>query len=492
MKGHAKIEVLELNGTPISTQEVDNLVLPTITDFLQDVANFYNTSVAVGDQSVLDQPQKQIQDVATKFNGVTKLLEATTFGLVLYNETKPVDKKGYTIGKEPMARAGKTRTATAALGTFVSTTAIKNASNVVIGNRMIWDFPAICANGTIASVALTTREFCDNTVSKKHTTYTMSLNHLPYLNSNIPPGSHPYTGIGCSPNAGEWTPGKRLASILDNADFAYVDGGAVKRDGTALSLGALPGPIYVNETDLLLTPPGFTNLLKVIDDAYMNEYIIFGTSPSGNNAVAYVNKDTQITRLTQEIPCTNALEINDWGLCGKFIILVSHTNTTITAQPVLYCVNPETNTYTTITIPNMLSSADYVYRWMRTLLTYRTIEGDYTCDFVYNSWFNQGQYSAIRYLELFISPDGNSVLTNVLNRLTDNASVDHLKLIPNYNFGVRPTTLLNCSGYSYDVNLNYIELGFARRTLFSICNLATPIVKTSTQILRVTYDLTWA
>lgn len=492
MKGHVKIELLEIDGTPVSTQEADNLVLPTITDFLQDMANFYNTPVAAGLTQGLTQPQQQIQDVVTKFNGVTKLLEATTFGLVLYNEVKPTDKKGYAIGKEPLARAGKTRTATAVQGTFVSTTAIKNAANAVIGNRMIWDFPAICANGTIASLALTTREFCDNTLSKKHTAYATSMAAIPYLNSNYQPPYPVYDGIGCNPTiTGEFRPGKRFVSIQDNAEFVYAEGNIVKRDRASLILNALPGPIYENDSAVLCMATGFTSILKVVDSADVNEYIIFGVGPNGNNAVAYINKDTQIIRLMQEIACTNALAIDDWGLCGKFILLVSHTNELATSQPVLYCANPETNTYTTITIPNKLSG-DYTYRWMRTLLTYRTIEGDYACDFVYDSWYSGGSYSAKRYLELFIAPDGNSVVTNTLNALVDNASVDNAKVAPYLNFGVRPTALLNSSGYSYELNYNYIELGFARRALFSICNLATPIVKTSTQVLRVSYDLTWA
>jgi len=483
MQGHVKFDVLNASGTVLATQEKDNVVLPPLTDFLQDLVNLYNTSGGPY--------QGSVQAIAPKFLGTDNLLAPSTFGLVLFNEAKSAANNGYVSRKVPLAFAGSTvATPTATKGSLVSAVDILNEQGTKRGIRMVWDFAANTANGTIASACLTTREYCDNTVSKRMTQVASNVINFSFGNSDTSKASIPNVCSGYSPSVGAFEGGRRVASILDNSDFAYSQAGAHMVTRSKIKLGATAGPLWTNVTKQLVAASGFSDVFKVVDDADENQYIIFGTAPTGNRAIAYVDKTSLLTTSITEVSCVNGVTIYDWGLCGKFIILSSMNGTLATSIPVLYAVDTVANTYSSIAVPN-LPAAGYIYGWNRNILTYRTVEGDYACDYNYLSWYSNNQaYACNRHLELFTSDDGNSIVLNA-NPLVA-AGTDFTALSPMLNFGTRPTCLLNCASYNYTSCYNYLELGFARRTLFSICNLDTPVVKTAGQVLRVTYDLTWA
>ncbi len=489
MNGNATITLMDSTGTVVSTQQQENLVTPALVDFLKDLANWYDLDGGYN--------QDSLRSLASTFTGTNNLLAAATFGLALYNTTlNTTNLQGYVTGKQPTAYAGSTVASPSAdHGTFVSSSTIYNDASAAIGIKLVWDFPLASANGDIAALCLVPRELCDNVYSRIYSHYSLTNMIYGRIGTSFKDSSsvayYPNEAMGlCTAYYTNGYSGRVRSSLSDKAKFLFTEDSAHKVTRKRYAF-TTTGVSTVYDTQTVLSIAGFTDVFKVLDDGMNNQYIGFGTAPSGNRAVVYVDKDTGLSTSIQEVSCINALAIVDWGLCGDKLIVVTNASLTTAATnvPVLNIVDLSENTYTNINITQGETGA-YVYAWSRVLLTYRTIEGDFACDLHYPT-ISSGSiaHNWNNFVELYVNSDGDVVVGPYAVNVTINDGV--YTGTPFKNIGLRPTCLINTPGYTYEQPRSYMGMGFARRTLFTICNLDTPITKTSAQVLRVTYDLTW-
>lgn len=490
MQGHVKVEVLTASGAVITSQEKDNAVLPTLDNFIDDLVKVYG-----GASGTID---SDIKNAISSFFGIDELLHPDRFGLVLYSDTKDTTSVNGVSSKKPLAKAGSTITPTATKGSLVSTNAILNAESIKIGNRMIWEFPTITANDTIASLGLTTREYCDNlsmlglTGTAANPTFrykTVELWVEGYYPSNP---ATPDAKIGCGMDNNYYVGGylgRRYGTIDDDGDFMIMSESTLSNKRPKVVLGATKGPIIRYDKEILYSPPGWSDIGKVLDDG--ESYIIFGKNGDSHYCLAFVNKTTKLITETIALSCADSVTAyTDWGMCGDFVLLLGGVKST--GVPVLYALNKITNTQSIVTIPNLVGPN---YFYTRSILTYKTVEGKYACDlFLAKCTPSSSVTNTINYYEVFESADGTSLLLNDEIGLATNDIAT--KPFPYMNVSLRPTCLTLCGMYassSGSLSLsNYISFTMARRALFTLCNLETPIVKNPGQTLRVTYDLKWA
>lgn len=485
MNGKAKIEVLDAVGNTSSTQEISNLVTPALTDYLDDCVNWYKADKGYHSGTL------NTALTSTFFKGTDQLFNKDTFGLVLYDAALNTDGiAGYTTNKEPFAYAGSTITQTADHGTLISTEDIYNTEETtIIGVRLCWEFTTTTAVGTIASACLVPRELCDNNPSRVLNSYSSDNINIGNPGYDLNATYEPVSYIGYASSSYTQT-GRRALTIMDDGTIVKQIDGAHKKFKTHNYLGATSAE-YRTLSEVVASITGFSDLFKVIDAADENCFLCFGTAPSGNRAFVSMNKDT-LTNTVTEVSCVNASTIYDWGLCGDKLILLTYSGdyTSNNTYPILYVVNMTENTYTTMNIAQPGAKASYIICWNRQLLTYRTVDGDFACDFAFPHWYNRSSYVCVNFGELYAADDGTISFTTYPYN-SSGSDPSSLQMIPNMNFGLRTTCFVCSAGQTYGSNTDYFGLGFARRTLFTICNLDTPIEKTSEQIVRVTYDLTW-
>lgn len=448
MEGHVKCELFNNAGVLQTTQEKDNTILNTFDNWLNWIANIANVTA--------DSNESVLRATLFSFTGYNTFKTPSYFGLMLNSEGKTVPADTSAVfKKQPLAYAGTGTTATSKVGVLLSTSNILDADNNTIGIRFIWNFPAACATGIIASLSL-----------GQASLYT---GNATTMLSGIATTYPNYAGAV-----------DKYASTLTRLMYSFDSAGAmirhqdtniekVKRNVALGATGIAHLPIY----EPIVTLNGYTNSYKVLDDVINNRYITVASNAAGNYELLYIDKNTKAVTVQCSLSCANALSFMDFGICGNFVVLLYYASGSTTH---LYAVNMSTNTYVTVELPSP-TAYNYSAGTQRSICTYNAIEGGYACD------VNYSNYGSPRFVECYEKADGTGIeVTTQPAQNGGNSMAANLGTLP---FGF-------VHGFPGTAGCYHVSLGVPRRTVFSICNLDTPITKGASDILKITYDLTWA
>lgn len=467
MTGNAKICVYDAGRSLVSETKADNVVLDYVTPVLEVIAGMMNE-----DDRTL--PSTEFGNMARKFKGTNKLIDPEMFGIVGFKNTKAPTVKTTTSYEKPCLLGGNNSAATGILGSrnLSLTLPLKNASDNVIGQRFVWDFAAGSEIAGIKALALTSQDIAsqvplatvltndENVWANENQQIPLYFNNPPKRkNITLSKGAHIFTAEG---NGMTYRKDKKIRitttgiSYTDPSDFSHM-----------------------------LTLTGYTDCYKILDLDARDEYVTIATNlATGNRELVRVTKSTGDFKTPINLSCLNAVTFYDFGLCGNFVVIMTTSLGSSTVTAVAKAVDMRTNTLSDIMLPASAPGDRFGYQL---IITYTTIEGGYSCDIQYSSSTSSSSGTTWKeaLVEVYEKADGTGL---------------ELTSYPALRTGGVGRTALDCFG-GYPINFTtqisrttyetFMNIMMARRTLFTLCNLPSPVTKGSTQTMQITYDLYW-
>lgn len=433
IKGHVKIELKDKDTGEVETVEQDNLV----TNAMVKLLGLDSVITAYGNNSI-----QYLLPVAKRGLGGLFMFD----GILEESE----DNIHFPMDVHLTGSAGQvSNTASKIIGSL-------NAAETGVtdtGFTTVWDFSTSQANGTIASLALTDYKGGED-----------PFNYAIYYSSNISMNSSSNMPIAYNSKTGE---------------IYFYRQGSIYKKGIYTNVINSKVPYFSEEV-----------LVKVIEfkdvkynywslfngyDGYM--YLVYSTGHSSKQTITIrIRKfkiddfsfeeqnehSFSIENVTNNSTTYAGTSLNDyWSICKGYLYFMSYDDKTV------YKVN----------LSNVVDIKEI------------TFEEDMKCIRLYPR-YNGGLYAQVSwpgisstgskqtyYSLAILYPDGK---LRYKQESTSNGSYDM-----NGYCGLEGDNLFLCR-----FNQSYIYPGKTRMYLGTICNLATPVVKTSAQSMKVTYTLT--
>lgn len=396
-------------------------------------------------------------------------LEQTVFadllgGILIFSEPLQLNADLFYTSQKPMGYAGSLYSGNdPKRGTINAseTVPITNVKGETIGMKYVYDFPTNACNGTISSVALTTLAGGDNTTTTTTTTTAFAVLPASYRYSN---------SVIFNYNPINGTSYNRIFFDDDLIVYASVTDGVLRKYiNTAptvsfnVPLISLSNNMYIEKIYPYTYPTNFI---------YFKNYMYFVGKNSSSlkyELVKVRTSDLEIESTTELTAMSDTNKFsNQIGLCGNCIYsgLSSTGSGSYTHTINVYDITTHTYTAGKILATGIATSAGYSNE------IYRMVETENGTNILIIGTISIGQYSSH-----FIYPDGTSEI------ITSSSST------PKNSLGNTPILSANMN---YPNSLNYFStrpISLLGRTLVTINNLSSPIVKTNQNTMKITYEI---
>ncbi len=462
MEGKALIQLFDAETKEeVSRYENKNLITNAYKKLIETVANnFNNPFIAYAcDSSSATLNWKPI-DFAK--------------GILLFDEvlTESADTLLPDVGVRCIGHAGGDYSGTDLYrGDYNATESGQNGNTY----KIVWDFATDKANGTIKSIALTT-EKGGNQGYANSTSY-LSVGYTSMDNTVIslfnPPGNGTYSTIQASGFLSPSASNILFVGYLNDLScfyYQYKFSGTIKlRKYKAPSLGALgflESPMMICDTNLDVSKTLGTN--EYLQLSLVNN-VIYGLLYNSSTKALYLKTyDLNLNELSS-VTLTNSQLLNianyqSWAMNENYVYALSSSS----SPRVMYQYNKTTGAYIgavslpTNNITNLNQFGDK--RMVLSNYYYNSVSGAYHLQF---------------YLYDGINIQGPINTDNTYNS-SDNP----------YGYYLIPGTPIAYFSHFYSSSI-YYHIGLFAPVLGSVNNLATPVTKTPTNTMKVTYTISW-
>lgn len=336
------------------------------------------------------------------------------------------------------------------------------------GYRLVWDFATDKANGTIASVCLTTLKGGNNGYKNQ------GVNDSDYGYQGIASGGNPsqINGYGfLSTESG--TQGRLLVGMTQDKTKMFIQTEYAGNGSRAISLYTYNmsksnlafaerpiavSPIseqpYAQKADIIL-PNSHYLWLFVHGNTIYGFYLDRSVTPNLSYLKTYDSSLNELSSIQLDGKLPQYSEAIYFGIVGDYLYAKVYNENN------LYKYNRTTGAYIEkVTGPGAF---EYVGNFDNDRLILFTSGG--SVYYLYNGTQYFGPFRT--YFN------------------TDRYFLRRPQLYPGTNM------YLNFGNYSYYTTAVYLGFGYFGPTLFTINNLATPVIKDNTKTMKVTYDITW-
>ena len=439
LKGHLQIELKNEDTGEVETYEETNMVTNAISNVLGIAANVgYNASYELMEYTL---------PIATKGLG----------GLFLFDGTleENEDNIHFPMDVHMIGSAGQTSTTnTKYIGSINNEESIKSDN----GYTKVWDFTTSQANGTIASLALTHYKCGDNP---------LGCNYVYHGSFEI---SHNYVPVAFNVET-------------ETAYFYEAYSGKIYSKKIYSHLIKVNSPVFGEEKEVFNFNWGTSEYTKwEVSNGY-DGYIYAVYTPS------LYQKGTATIRIRK-------VKVSDWSfdeqeeqtfnlenvtLCATANRDYKLDYTCVVSKGYLYILSYNKKILYKINLSNVADVKELTFGDAKCSYIYPKYNGGLYASFVWNGTSSSG--TTVEYTGAgLIYPDGKYMYKEESTSQSKYGAIDPYSTL---GFEVDDLLMLVVAGNGYTMYHAY-----ASNYLGTICNLSSPVTKTSAQTMKVTYTLT--